>query len=65
MPVLGALGLVSRSVREMAETGFMFDRPFVMDSSASEQRLGLSPTPLSDGLATTVAWWREQERSAA
>lgn len=65
VPVLGALGLVSRSVREMAETGFMFDRPFVMDSTASEQRLGLSPTPLSDGLATTVAWWREQERSAA
>ncbi|WP_416956382.1 NAD-dependent epimerase/dehydratase family protein [Nocardioides sp. T5] len=63
--LLGAAGVVSRSVREMAETGYMFDRPFVMDSTASETRLGLSPTPLSDGLAQTVAWWRTQQRAAA
>ena len=35
--------------------GYMFARPFVMDSSASEQRLGLAPTPLADGVARTVA----------
>ena len=49
----------------MAETGYMFARPFVMDSSASEERLGLAPTPLADGVARTVAWWRRQERVAA
>ncbi|SEC60230.1 Nucleoside-diphosphate-sugar epimerase [Nocardioides exalbidus] len=59
--VMSAMGLASRSMREMAETGYMFSRPFVMDSSASEQRLGLSPTPLDDGLTTTVAWWRAQD----
>ncbi|WP_210650392.1 NAD-dependent epimerase/dehydratase family protein [Nocardioides sp. SYSU D00065] len=62
--VLRAVGTVSRPVREMAETGYMFDRPFVMDSSVSEQRLGLSPTPLVDGLAETVAWWRAQPVAA-
>jgi nucleoside-diphosphate-sugar epimerase len=31
----------------------------------SEQRLGLAPTSLTDGLAATVAWWRAQERAAA
>jgi nucleoside-diphosphate-sugar epimerase len=65
VPVLGAVGLVSRQVREMAETGYMFAKPFVMDSSASEERLGLGPTPLVDGLARTVAWWRAQEAEAA
>jgi nucleoside-diphosphate-sugar epimerase len=63
--VLGAAGVVSRSMREMAETGYMFARPFVMDSSASEERLGLTPTPLVVGLAQTVAWWRAQQQAAA
>jgi nucleoside-diphosphate-sugar epimerase len=57
--------VVSREMRELAETSYMFTDPFVMDSSASEARLGLSPTPLTDGLARTVAWWRTQEEAAA
>ncbi|WP_224275252.1 NAD-dependent epimerase/dehydratase family protein [Nocardioides lacusdianchii] len=65
VPVLGAVGLVSRDMRELAETGYMFARPFVVDSTASEERLGLSPTSLTDGLAATVAWWRAQEQAAA
>ena len=36
-----------------------------MDSSASEERLGFGPTPLADGLARTVAWWRAQQEEAA
>ncbi|MBC2933789.1 NAD-dependent epimerase/dehydratase family protein [Nocardioides sp. zg-1228] len=65
VPVLGAAGLLSRRVREMAETGYMFARPFVMDSTASERRLGLAPTPLAEGVARTVAWWREEQHAAA
>ena len=63
--VLRASGVVSREMRELAETSYMFTGPFVMDSSASEARLGLSPTPLVDGLARTVAWWRAQQQAAA
>ena len=63
--VLAAVGLVSRPMRELSETGFMVAKPFVMDSSVSEQWLGLTPTPLTDGLAATVAWWRSPERAAA
>ena len=65
VPVLGAVGLVSRQVKEMAETGYMFAKPFVMDSSASEERLGFGPTPLVDGLSRTVEWWRAEEAEAA
>jgi nucleoside-diphosphate-sugar epimerase len=49
----------------MAETGYMFAKPFVMDSSASEERLGLAPTTLADGVARTVAWWRAEQVAAA
>jgi nucleoside-diphosphate-sugar epimerase len=63
--VLRASGVVSREMRELAETAYMFAEPFVMDSRASEERLGLSPTPLDEGLAATVAWWRAKDRVAA
>ncbi len=65
VPVLRGMGLVSREMRELAETGYMFSDPFVLDSTLSEQRLGLSPTPIEAGLDATVAWWRQQERVAA
>jgi nucleoside-diphosphate-sugar epimerase len=55
---LRTLGTVSRDVRELAETSYMFTRPFVLDSTASEERLGLAPTPLATGLKETVDWWR-------
>jgi nucleoside-diphosphate-sugar epimerase len=55
---LTALGTVSRDTRELAETAYMFTRPFVLDSTRSEQRLGLAPTPLAAGLEQTVDWWR-------
>ncbi len=55
---LRAVGAVSRESRELAETSYMFTSPFVLDSSRSEERLGLAPTPLGTGLKETVEWWR-------
>ena len=55
---LRAAGVFASSARELAETGYMFTDPFVMDSQHSQQLLGLHPTPLVDGLARTVAHWR-------
>lgn len=62
-PVLRGMGLVSREMRELAETSYMFTRPVVLDSTASERRLDLAPTPMETGMKQTVAWWREQEPS--
>ena len=58
--MLRALGLVAPSMRELAETAYMFTDPFVLDSSASERLLGLAPTPIEIGAKETVTWWREQ-----
>lgn len=57
---LKTMGLVVPSMKELAETAYMFDHAFVLDSSASEARVGLSPTPMETGLKETVAWWREK-----
>jgi nucleoside-diphosphate-sugar epimerase len=60
---LRAVGAVHRDTREMAEMLYQFQAPFVLDSSASEARLDLAPTPLADGARATVEWWRAQVSS--
>jgi nucleoside-diphosphate-sugar epimerase len=65
MWALRSLARVHGGTRELTETAYMFTAPFVLDSRASEARLGLAPTPMDEGLAETVAWWREQEGAAA
>lgn len=55
---LHAGALVNRDVKELAEMIYQFTDPFVMDSTLSEQRLGLSPTPLDRAAAATVGWWQ-------
>ena len=56
--VLKVAGLFSTESRELAETSYQFSRAFVIDSSRSEQLLGLSPTPLEVAAKETVDWWR-------
>ncbi|MDR6434890.1 nucleoside-diphosphate-sugar epimerase [Paenarthrobacter nicotinovorans] len=62
--VLRAAGVFSTDMRELAEMLYQFERPFVMDSAASQRRLGLEPTPLTEAAAATVAWWRSAGRQA-
>ncbi|GAC1498256.1 MAG: NAD-dependent epimerase/dehydratase family protein [Pseudarthrobacter sp.] len=57
---LRILGVVSKDLREVAEMLYQFQKPFVMDSAASQAALGLRPTPLPEAAAATVAWWRAQ-----
>ncbi|GIH71144.1 NAD-dependent epimerase/dehydratase family protein [Sphaerimonospora thailandensis] len=58
--MLAAAGLAVPFIRELLELRYQFDRPFVLDSSASEAALGLSPTPLDEALKETISWWRNQ-----
>ena len=59
---LRSFGLFAPDLREVAEMLYQFEKPFVMDSAASEAALGLQPTPLSEAAAATVAWWGDQKR---
>ncbi|MFE4545185.1 NAD-dependent epimerase/dehydratase family protein [Arthrobacter sp. NPDC056727] len=58
--VLRALGLFSTGMRELGETLYQFQQPFMMDSRASEEQLGLHPTPLHVAARATVEWWRSE-----
>jgi nucleoside-diphosphate-sugar epimerase len=58
-------GLAVPFLRELAEVRYQFAAPYVLDSTAAQQTFGLSPTPFDEGLAETVAWWRDELRSAA
>jgi nucleoside-diphosphate-sugar epimerase len=46
----------------MGEMMYEFTHPFVVDSSKSDGALGLSATPISEGLARTIAWYRKQAK---
>ncbi len=58
--LLRVAGLFSTQSRELAETAYQFQHPFVLDSSRSEHLLGQRPSPLAQAAADTVQWWRRR-----
>jgi nucleoside-diphosphate-sugar epimerase len=59
-PALKMLGLAMPMLRELQETAYQRTRPYVLDSTAASSTFGVDATPLEDGLAATVAWWRSR-----
>ncbi len=57
---LKLLGLVSPMMRELQETSYQFERPWIADSTRTEQLFGLSATPLADQARATIDWFRSQ-----
>lgn len=47
-------------IRELDETRYQFDRPFVLDASAAEEAFGMAPTPWADALRETCAGFAAQ-----
>jgi hypothetical protein len=59
--LLAAAGMVSPLLREMREAAYQFRAPFVIGSSKFDAAFGrLEPTPHSDAVAQTVAWYRSR-----
>ncbi|MDQ0392148.1 NAD-dependent epimerase/dehydratase family protein [Labrys monachus] len=52
------LGLFMPFLREWHETYFQHDRPFRVDSRKFEQRFGVQPTPLEEGIEATAESFR-------
>ncbi|MCL3859905.1 NAD-dependent epimerase/dehydratase family protein [Actinotalea sp. K2] len=55
MALVRTIGLVQPMMREVAAMGYQFTEPFVMDSTASQVALGLTPTPWPTVVAETLA----------
>lgn len=56
--VLGAAGMFVPMLRELRETDYQRDRPFLLDDRAARDAFGLEPTPWADLLAAQVAAYR-------
>ncbi|MFD7640164.1 NAD-dependent epimerase/dehydratase family protein [Kitasatospora sp. NPDC059795] len=54
-PVLALLGLANPTIRSARGTAYQFERPFVIDDTATRETFGLAPTPWEEMLAQVVA----------
>jgi nucleoside-diphosphate-sugar epimerase len=59
-PLLRALGLFNRDVRELLHTYYQFAAPFVVDDSAFRHAFGGHTTQWGDIVASTLDWYRAQ-----
>lgn len=62
--LLRTAGLAVPLFRELQETWYQFDRPFIVDSSAFTRTFGLGPRPLEQTWADTVTRWRSRPLQA-
>ena len=55
-------GLFSPFLRELNETLYQFERPFVTDASKFQRAFGpFEPTPHPQAVERTVAWFRQRD----
>jgi len=59
-PLLSLIGLFNPTVRELSEMRYLYDEPFVVDSSKITERLGAQPTPVEQALERTLRAYRER-----
>ena len=56
--VLRGLGLFNPTVGELAEMQYLFEDPFIVDSSKIVTKLDVHPTPIDQALVNTLATYR-------
>jgi nucleoside-diphosphate-sugar epimerase len=59
------LGLVNPIMRELKETDYQRNRPYVLDDTAAREAFGLEPTPWAQILAGLVSHYRGEGRPTA
>ncbi len=57
--LLRALGLVDATMRELVEMQYQFAEPFVVDSSTTTGKLGVTATPVEQALTDTLEEYRD------
>ena len=56
--IVKLLGLFSPAIRELSETAYQRDRPFVVDDSAARVTFGLEPTAWDEILRGVIEHYR-------
>lgn len=57
-PMLVALGLFMPLLRELRETLYQWERPWLVDDSKYRQAFGTSPMDVDEGIRRTLEWFR-------
>lgn len=58
--LLRLIGLINADAKASLEMMYQFEQPFIVDSRVSEQVLGVTPTPIAQGLQLTIDWYRHR-----
>jgi nucleoside-diphosphate-sugar epimerase len=58
--LVNIIALINPMMRELKETYYQWDRPFIVDHSKFEKAFGADVTPHKEALTTTVDWYRDQ-----
>lgn len=61
--LMGAMGAFSPMIRELKETNYQFESPFVLDSSAAQEHFGLAPTAWGDIVGATLDSFHEPAKA--
>lgn len=59
--LLQVLGVFNPTIRELPEMLYEFTKPFIVDSTKAQERLGIDPTPMEVALTETITWFRNQQ----
>jgi len=52
------MGVFSRPIRELRETAYQRNEPWVVGADRLRKRFGFQPTPVDEAVAATVGWYR-------
>jgi len=62
--ILTMVGLFNPVIREVNEMVYEFEEPFIVDHSKFEKAFGNHATPIDEVVKETVAWFRDNPKSA-
>ena len=64
-PLLSFVGLFNPMLRELKETLYQLERPFVMDHGKYERAFAANPTPHREAIGKTLEWFRSNPAPSA
>ena len=62
--LVSVIGLFNPTLRELKEMMYEFEEPYLVDDSRFAKQFGFTATPLEEGIAATVAWFRAHAAKA-
>ena len=60
-PIFAVLSRIHPTLRELRETRYQFQKPFVVDHSKFEAAFGADPTPHEQAIEATLEWYRQRD----